>query len=108
MQCVNIEFVFNRSTFTLHLHFQLQLEPQHQQQRWQQQRLCHQIQMQEQEQEQEVQRVTLRAGSLLESETAGGAASGSGWRISPIPWRMLLPPDPDQVSCSTHVQGRLV
>ena len=55
MQCVNIEFVFNRSTFTLHLHFQLQLEPQHQQQRWQQQRLCHQIQMQEQEQEQEVQ-----------------------------------------------------
>ena len=63
---------------------------------------------QQQQQEQEVQRVTLRAGSLLESETAGGAASGSGWRISPIPWRMLLPPDPDQVLCSTHIQRRLV
>ena len=61
-----------------------------------------------QEQEQEVQRVTLRAGSLLESETAGGAASGSGWRISPIPWRMLLPPDPDQVLCSSNIQRRLV
>ena len=68
----------------------------------------HQQQEQEQEQEQEVQRVTLRAGSLLEPETAGGAASGSGWRISPIPWRMLLPPDPDQVLCSTHIQRRLV
>ena len=68
----------------------------------------HQEQEQQQEQEQEVQRVTLRAGSLLESETAGGAASGSGWRISPIPWRMLLPPDPDQVLCSTHIQRRLV
>ena len=67
-----------------------------------------QEQEQEQEQQQEVQRVTLRAGSLLESETAGGAASGSGWRISPIPWRMLLPPDPDQVLCSTHIQRRLV
>ena len=65
-------------------------------------------QEQEQQQEQEVQRVTLRAGSLLESETAGGAASGSGWRISPIPWRMLLPPDPDQVLCSTHIQRKLV
>ena len=53
MQCVNIEFVFNRSTFTLHLHFQLQLEPQHQQQRWQQQQPCHQIQMQAQEVQEE-------------------------------------------------------
>ena len=62
----------------------------------------------DQEQEQEVQRVTLRAGSLLEPETAGGAASGSGWRISPIPWRMLLPPDPDQVLCSSHIRWTML
>ena len=43
----------------------------------------------------DVQRVTLTAGSILSRPrpsppTSGGHSGGQGWRISPIPWRMML------------------
>ena len=43
----------------------------------------------------DVQRVTLTAGSILSRPrpsppSSGGHSGGQGWRISPIPWRMML------------------